>query len=201
MDPRKNAGNKGAPREGTALRLPNDVSRTRLEFLFDGVFAIAMTLLVLELKVPEIEDPRSARELLAALSHHGPGFFSFLLSFSVLGILWNNHQRQYRYIVRVTKGIFAANLVLMVTAASFPFCAALYGRYWRNPFSIVFYLACLFIHILASTLQWTLARRAGVLNPELDPALSKKIHARGIRASLVLGTMTVAYLALGFSNL
>jgi len=119
----------------------------------------------------------------------------------VLGILWNNHQRQYRYIMRVTKGIFAANLVLMVTAASFPFCAALYGRYWRNPFSIVFYLACLFIHISASTLQWMLARRAGALNPDLDPALSKRILKKGIRASLVLGIMTVGYLAYGFSNL
>src|SRR5438094_5500342 len=73
------------------------ISKSRLEMLFDGVFAIAMTILVLELKVPELVNIRSVDELRRALVHQAPTFFSYLLSFSVLGMFWYRHNNLYRH--------------------------------------------------------------------------------------------------------
>ena len=60
------------------------ISRSRLEFLVDGVFAIALTILVLELKVPELADRRSVPELGQALAHEAPTFLSYLGGFVLL---------------------------------------------------------------------------------------------------------------------
>jgi uncharacterized membrane protein len=192
---------KGARVEGGEPLPPLDVDRSRLEFLFDGVFAIAMTLLVLELKVPELADTRSVKELISEIGHHGAAFLSYCLSFAMLGILWHNHQRQYRFIRRVTRGIFIANLILMATAAAFPFCAALFGRYPFNGFSVVLYLVCLFVHMAASYAQWRLAERAGALSPDLEPARAAKFRRGALVGSLVLGSLALTYLALVLSGL
>lgn len=192
---------RSAPRGPGVTLVPLDVDRARLEFVFDGVFAIAMTLLVLELKVPELADSRSVRELISELGHHGAAFFSYGLSFAMLGILWYNHQRQYRFIRRVTLGIFIANLILMATAAAFPFCAALFGRYPLNGLSVVLYLACLFVHMAASCAQWHLAERANALSPDLEPARAAKFRRGSLAGSLVLGFLALTYLVLALSRL
>src|SRR5258708_28260824 len=87
------------------------ISRTRLEFLCDGVFAIAMTLLVLELKVPEIADRRSTTELWQALMVHASTFGAYVLSFFVLGIFWYHHNRHYRHLRHITVGILGLHLI------------------------------------------------------------------------------------------
>lgn len=155
-----------------------EVDRHRLEFLFDGVFAIAMTLLVLELRVPELKEPRNSREHLAAVGHHGPDFFSYLLSFGVLGVLWHNHQAQFRFIHRVTRSLLALTIGLMATAAAFPFCAALVGRYPGNPGAIVIYSGCLFAHVLFACVVWQVAERQGALQPDMDPVRARHIRRR-----------------------
>ena len=196
------AGGRGRPsRLSAPSGAPVEVSRSRLEFLFDGIFAIAMTILVLDLKVPELEESRSARALLKGLAHHGPAFLGYLVSFVILGILWHNHQRQYRYIRRVRRPVLAANFGLMFTAAAFPFCAALFSRYPSNPLSIVFYLAALFFHACFADLQWYLAQRVGDLDPDLDPTEARKIRRKLIRRTVVLGTATALYGILALAKL
>ena len=182
-------------------KAPEEVSRSRLEFLFDGVFAIAMTILVLELKVPDLENHRSGPDLLRGLAHHGAGFAGYIISFVMLGVLWYNHQYQYRHIRRIRRPLLVVNLGLMATAAAFPFCAATFSRYPVNPFSIVLYMACLFLHIALSHLQWRLAYRGGDLDPELDPSAAKKILSGTLRATLITGGMTVLYSIMGLSKL
>jgi uncharacterized membrane protein len=182
-------------------KVPEEVGRSRLEFLFDGVFAIAMTILVLELKVPDLDDPRSGPALLRGLAHHASGFAGYLISFAMLGVLWYNHQYQYRHIRRIRRPVLVMNLGLMATAAAFPFCAATFSRYPINPFSIVLYMACLFAHITLSHIQWRLAFRGGDLDPDLDPALARKIFRGTLRAAVITGCMTVLYSIMGLAKL
>jgi len=139
------------------------VSKARLEFLFDGVFAIAMTILVLELRVPELQDRHSVRELVHGLLHHAATFVSYLLSFFMLGVFWASHNAWYRQIQRITKGILAVQLLQLAVAASFPFCAALIGRYPTNQASLAIYTGCVAAYLWAGILLWAVARRAGVL--------------------------------------
>ena len=171
----------------------SEVGKGRLEFLFDGVFAIAMTLLVLELKIPELADRHSTSELLAGLGHHAPTFVSYLLSFFMLGMFWASHNIWYRHLQRITYGIFAFSLIQMALAAFFPFCAALLGKYPTNPLTIVIYTGCVAGYLWAATLQWAVARRAGALAPPPDPALYARIRKTQLASSLGTTFLCLVY--------
>ncbi len=181
--------------EGVAGREPHFVNKARLEFLCDGIFAIAMTLLVLELKVPELVDRHSVPELAGALRRDLPGFVSYLLSFFVLGIFWTAHNQWYRHVQRVTKPVVVLQLVQLAVAAFFPFCAALVGRYATNPLSMVVYLGCATSYLWAGSLLWLLSRRSGALTTPSDPGLYPRIQRRLLVGSCAATLMFLIYLA------
>ena len=162
------------------------VSKGRLEMLFDGIFAIAMTILVLELKVPELADRHSVAELARALAHHGATFASYLLSFLMLGILWYRHNQHYRHLQHVSAPMVAFHLVQLAMAAFFPFCAALMGRYPTNRLSAVFYTGCIMVYFWFALLEWVVARRAGAISPGLDPAALRRERKRSVAGALVM---------------
>src|SRR5215470_10608372 len=87
------------------------ISRSRLEMLVDGIFAIAMTILVLELKVPELTDRRSVWELARAIGRQAPTFLSYLLSFFVLGMFWYRHNMGFRHYRVITAKMLALHLM------------------------------------------------------------------------------------------
>jgi uncharacterized membrane protein len=172
-------------KDAVASSAVSTVSRARLEFLVDGIFAIAMTILVLELKVPEIADRHSRVELVTALGHHAGTFISYLLSFVMLGILWHSHNRHYRHFQRITTRMLILTLAQVAMAAFFPFCAALFGRYPTNPVSIMFYVGCVMVYQWAALLAWLAAGRAGALDPQLPPAESARLRKRNLTGCIV----------------
>jgi uncharacterized membrane protein len=97
------------------------VGKNRLEAFSDGVFAIIITIMVLELKVPHGED-------LATLAPLAPVFLSYVLSFVYLGIYWNNHHHMLHACTRVTGGILWANLHLLFWLSLFPFATGWLGE-------------------------------------------------------------------------
>jgi uncharacterized membrane protein len=105
----------------------------RLESFSDGVFSIAMTLLILELTVPTFKDPPTARGLWAALAGQWPSYLAFVTSFFTVLIMWVNHHGIFRLIRRTDSILLFANgfLLLLVTAVPFP--TALVARFLRTP--------------------------------------------------------------------
>jgi uncharacterized membrane protein len=170
------------------------ISRSRLEFLVDGVFAIALTILVLELKVPELEDRRSVAALGQALAHEAPTFLSYLGGFILLGAFWYRHNHQYEHFRVITRGMLVLHFVLLAAAAFLPFCAALMGRYPSNRLSIVVYLACILVYSWASAVIWILAHRAGAMRTELTEAAYLRSRTRWLRGSLVITGLFAFYL-------
>jgi uncharacterized membrane protein len=172
------------------------VNKTRLEFLLDGVFAIAMTILVLELKIPELSDRRSASELLTQLAHHGRTFFSYLVTFLVLGVLWYKHHVLYRCLARVTGPIYALHIVLMATAAAFPFCAALLGRYPANATTYPIYFGCIWTYQAALCLIWWLAVKQRAFEPSVGETQVRALLSRNLKIALrmtIVFTLYVGY--------
>jgi TMEM175 potassium channel family protein len=104
-------------------------ANARLEALCDGVFAIAMTLLVIEVRAPEPESIHSAPDLWAALRSDGPTIGAFLLSFTVIFITWVNHHAVIRCIPRTSATFLFANGFLLLTVAFLPFPTALLGKF------------------------------------------------------------------------
>lgn len=102
---------------------------TRLEAFCDGVFAIAITLLVIDIKIPETEEIHSAADLWTALRHITPLAFAFLLSFGVIFITWVNHHNHLKLISRLCGSFIYANGFLLLTVAFIPFPTSLLGEY------------------------------------------------------------------------
>jgi uncharacterized membrane protein len=161
--------------------------------LVDGVFAIAMTILVLELKVPELVDGRSADELGRALGSQAPTFLSYLLSFAVLGVFWYRHNHLYRHFRVITREMLMFHFVQLAAAAFFPFGAALFGRYPANPLSIVVYLGCILVWIWASLANLVSAKRSGSLSADMTEADYARARKRLLRGGLLLLTLFTLY--------
>jgi uncharacterized membrane protein len=170
------------------------ISKGRLEILFDGIFAIAMTILVLELKVPDLSDSHSVSELARSLAHDGYTFGSYLLSFFMLGIFWYRHNYHYRHLHHITKGMLALHLLQLSMAAFFPFCAALLGRYPTNSLSIVVYIGCGMVYSWGSWLNWIVAGKAKAFVPEFKREEYIHIRNRGIRGCIIISVFFISYL-------
>ena len=100
----------------------------RISFFTDGVFAIAITLLVIEFKVPVVEHPTDAT-LWARLSHMGLLLLGFLISFCIVGYYWSVHHRIFGYVEKYTSRLIWLNLMFLFSVVLLPFTSGLLGEY------------------------------------------------------------------------
>lgn len=108
----------------------NEKDTSRVEAFSDGVIAIAITLLVLELKVPDTD---SVAALAKALLAEWPSYFAFLLSFMTIGIMWVNHHRIFNLVRRVDHKALILNAALLLTISVVPFPTALVAHQLGHP--------------------------------------------------------------------
>ena len=114
----------------------------RIEAFSDGVFAIAITLLVLELKVPPIASVHSVSDLWDGLIHLWPSYFAFTLSFGILLVSWVNHHSVFSMLDKSSRPFLYANGFLLFTITFMPFPTALLAEYITTDFAkpaIAFY--------------------------------------------------------------
>ena len=104
-------------------------ANARLEALSDGVLAIAMTLLVIEIRAPDPESIHTANDPWGALRHAMPTIGAFLLSFTIIFITWVNHHAAIRSIPRTSAAFLFANGFMLLTVAFIPFPTALLGEF------------------------------------------------------------------------
>jgi uncharacterized membrane protein len=149
----------------------------RLALFSDAVFAIAITLLVLELKVPESETVRLAGGLGKALIREIPRFFAFFISFAVIGNYWILHHRMFGYLRRCDEGLVALNLVLLLFVAFLPFPVALFGCFRRDPVAIGWYATSIALAGLSLNLLWWYAVwKRRLVAPDLDRRIVRYIQ-------------------------
>jgi len=98
----------------------------RVEAFSDGVFAIAITLLVLEIHVPEIERHQS---LWTALGREWPSYFAYVVGFLIIGVMWLNHHTTFGCIAAVNRPLLLLNLLLLMAIAAVPWPVELVARY------------------------------------------------------------------------
>jgi uncharacterized membrane protein len=105
-----------------------DFQIERLSFFSDGVFAIAITLLVIEIKVPVIEYATN-KELLHSLSHMLLKFLGFIISFAIVGHYWSVHHRIFGYIKKYNTSLLWINLAFLFSVVLLPFSSGFIGEY------------------------------------------------------------------------
>jgi uncharacterized membrane protein len=151
----------------------------RVALFSDAVFAIAITLLVLELKVPESETVRQAGGLGKALIHEIPRFFAFFISFAVIGNYWMLHHLIFRHLRRCDEGLVALNLVLLLFVAFLPFPVALFGGFRRDPVAIGWYATSIALAGLSlNLLWWYAAGKRRLVAPDLDRRVFRYVQFR-----------------------
>jgi uncharacterized membrane protein len=118
---------------------PADNSLGRLLTLSDGIFAISMTLLALDLQVPNIGVHPSDASLRHALAGNADSYWSFLLTFYVVAGYWRQHRRLMRSVVTTDPALIRDTLTLLLLVAAMPFPASLLGRYGSESISLAVY--------------------------------------------------------------
>jgi uncharacterized membrane protein len=160
------------------------MEKNRLEAFSDGVLAIIITIMVLELKVPHGSDLTALKPLL-------PVFLTYLLSFIYVGIYWNNHHHLLKAAHKVTAGIMWANLHLLFWLSLFPFVTGWMGEnhFTSAPtalYGAVMLLAAIAYYILQSVIvaaQGPGSRLAVSIGRDLKGKLSPVLYAIAIAAS------------------
>jgi uncharacterized membrane protein len=105
------------------------MNKARFEAFSDGVFAFAVTLLILSIALPEFRRPPNESELSRALVQLWPKLIAYALSFGVIGIMWQNHHALFRLVDRVDRTTVFLNLVLLSVTTFIPFATSTLGSY------------------------------------------------------------------------
>jgi uncharacterized membrane protein len=133
----------------------------RVEAFSDGVFAVAITLLVLNIHgLSDLLNPPSDSDLSTILLKQWPTYLAFITSFATIGVMWVNHHRLFTYIKRVDTNLLALNLLLLLVIVFIPFPTALLASYITHPeyhIAAVLYSATCILLALSFNLLWRYA--------------------------------------------
>ncbi|HEX6519242.1 MAG TPA: TMEM175 family protein [Streptosporangiaceae bacterium] len=163
----------------------------RLLALSDGVVAIAITLLVLQLNLPEpakLINPASASELAAQLGKDADQLISYVISFYVIAQFWLVHHRVFRRITKHGEGLAWWNFAFLFTVSVMPFTSDLEGKFASNPLAIDIFAANLLAASLATQLTYIYASRKNLVTTESP----REVQAARLRAAASIFVIAVS---------
>lgn len=178
-----------APKKGarTFLRFPlfnifrakGAADNVRLNAISDGVFAIVITLMVFQIKIPEVAPGQAATELPQALLKLLPDFTILFLSFVVLGIYWIGHNNVFLHVLRHDRLMLWLNILFLLVVALIPFPAALLVRYGDAQISVILYALNLIVGGVILDLIWAYATyNRHLMCDSVQPNLIRSFHVR-----------------------
>jgi uncharacterized membrane protein len=158
----------------------------RIIFFSDAVFAIAITILVLDIKVPDIPPELVSRELPGRLLDLGPKYVSYVISFLVLAIYWQAHHRVFRHITGYDGILLWLNFLFLMAVAFLPFPTSLLGEYSEEQVSVVIYAANAAVaSLLLAAISWYATSGHRLVDPSLDDEEEKTRRLQGLAAPVV----------------
>lgn len=158
----------------------------RITAFSDGVFSIAITLLVLNLRIPIIPQSKVSGELLDQLGTQWPSLLSYLLSFVIIGIYWVAHHNMFHYIKRSDRPFLWINILLLMCVAFIPFPAGLLGQYPTQRISVIIYASSLILtNLMLSLLWWYATSNHRLVDQDIDPHFVRTVNRRNMTAPVV----------------
>ena len=165
------ASPKGSPDEQLGLE--------RIVFFSDAVMAIAITLLAIDIRVPEVNASEAAQQLPALLSGLKPHLMTFFISFVVIGVYWISHHRYFGYIKRYDTRLILLNFIFLFFIVCMPFLASLLGQYVFLPLALISYTVAIAALGLSMALIWWYATRGHrLVDADLSAELIGTINIR-----------------------
>jgi uncharacterized membrane protein len=165
-----------------------------LEALADGVFAIAVTLIVLEIKVPELARNASLQEVAHALKPQIPALFAYFLTFVICGTFWFLHQVSFHWIGHVDRALVFLNIFFLMFVSLMPFSTSMFAHFITASIGLLFYFGNAAVMGIFLNLHWWHARRAGLINVDKESELERRLFTQRVLA-LMLGFLAAFALA------
>jgi len=171
--------------------------KARIEALSDGVFAIAMTLLVLDVRIPELPHPISNADAWHAIASLRPMLFSVALTFILSGAFWYLHHATFHSVKHITRGLAFINLYFLMFISLLPFSASLIGKLGPNhPVALSVYFVNQLALSLVLNLLWSYASRHHLIDePVPDPRVQFMIRVQPFAYAAALATVPLLPLA------
>lgn len=173
----------------------------RLIFFSDAVFAIAITLLIIEIHVPELPRGSSDRAYLQALAHLIPNFVGYVVSFWVIGMFWIGHHRLFGLAIRQGPGVVGWNLFLLGTIAFMPFSTAFLSAHAGERVPTIFYCVSLLLAALLNVKVGRIVTSPSMVDPDVPAEQIAYVRLRSL--SVVLGSalaLIMAFIIPGLSQ-
>ncbi len=177
----------------------------RLILFSDAVFAIAITLLVIEIKIPEIHSDVSDKALLHELGHLIPKFVGFIVSFMLIGIYWTVHHRMFGFVTNFNKKLLLLNLFFLFFVALMPFSTGFYSEYAGSDLfkkqlkvPMTFYVLNFCMVGFINYIMWTYISnpKNKLADPPIDPLTARLAKLRALVVPCVfLAMLPIAYFA------
>jgi len=168
--------------------LKTGLSTARMEAFSDSIFAFAITLLVLNITIPELTRTQALDgHLLTSLIQEWPKFLSYVMSFAIIGIFWVGHTIMFHYIKRSDRTLLWLNALLLMFIGFMPFPTNLLGKYAPEMTSVILYGATLMLAGIFFTSIWYYATKDRLL---VDKSLSDIIVKKGM---MVVITAPITY--------
>jgi uncharacterized membrane protein len=172
----------------------NEMGLDRLVFFSDAVFAIAITLLAIDIHLPVDAAGLGNAELFQGLLAIWPKALGYMISFLVIGNFWVIHHRQFQYIERSDTRLVYINLLVLLAVAFIPFPTAVISENGNRTATIFYALAASLVGLFSAIL-WAYASRGGrLLSPEVTPAMAHRGLLRNLCApAILLGSTLLAF--------
>ena len=155
----------------------------RIVFFSDAVFAIAITILVLDIRVPEGLSPA---ELPAQLLDLGPRYVSYVISFLVLAIYWQAHHKVFKPITGYDGTLVWLNVLFLMAVAFLPFPTSLLGEYSEEQISVVIYAVNAAVaSLLLVAISWYATSNHHLVGPDLDDEENRIRRVQGLAVPVV----------------
>jgi uncharacterized membrane protein len=195
----KGAAQLGSPFQGESLMIREHgiYPSERMVTYIDAIFAIALTLLAIEIKIPE-----SVRgsNLIAILYHEGTPFVSFLISFVAISVYWYNHHTMFHYIKKIDHTLIFLNMALMLDVIVIPFCASILGQYidvggWDSKVAALIYGGWILLGAIPFNLVWGyVLKHKELLHEDFDMddlVVMKNYFNRGVYIYLIVTLLSL----------
>jgi uncharacterized membrane protein len=166
----------------------------RIVFFSDAVFAIAITLLIIEIKVPHLDHAASERDFAISLVQLIPNFVGYFFSFLVIGAYWIGHHKIYGHVIDWDYGLVWRNILFLLAIAFMPFTTAFFSEYVGHVVPTVLYASTFALAGGLEILLWRYAIGKGLTDPDVDRRVRDHVTWR----MSVLPLAGLAAVAIGF---
>lgn len=168
----------------------------RLIFFSDAVFAIAITLLALDLRLPGGGESPSNAQLLAQLLELWPKYLAYLVSFLAIGTFWLGHHRRFRFIRRYDRGLLTLNILFLMVIAFVPFPTSVISESGNRTATIFYALIMILGGLMLAALWWHASWHNRLTDPDLDARQARRQYIPMLlTVSLFVLSIGVAFLS------